>query len=218
MRRRPAKPGQQTAVDCQGLSAHRRMAEGQREAAGYCRRGDPTTGLLQPAHMLAERKGAGTCCSALRCRACKNVGNWQTRSLPAPCCAFGEAKFDEAWQDLLACHRLGRLVARGATLIEGLFGIAIDQTASQADLAYIERANLTSKQVLDRLKDLQNLPPMPPLADKIDIGERHRIPRLAAVGYTRLGQRVGQEAERGGTEGAGKDRLGARAAQRQPLV
>jgi hypothetical protein len=83
-----------------------------------------------------------------------------------------EGKADEAWQDLLACHRLGRLVARGATLIEALVGIAIEQIATQADLAYLERANLTSGQIRDRLKDLQSLPPLPPLADKLDLGER----------------------------------------------
>jgi hypothetical protein len=78
----------------------------------------------------------------------------------------------EAWQDLLACHRLGRLVARGGTLIEGLVGIAIDHIASQADLAYIESARLTPRQIQDRLKDLRDLPPMPPLADKLDLTER----------------------------------------------
>src|SRR5260370_534837 len=31
-----------------------------------------------------------------------------------------EGKVDEAWQDLLACHRLGPLIARGCTLIEML--------------------------------------------------------------------------------------------------
>jgi len=83
-----------------------------------------------------------------------------------------EGKLDDAWQDLLACHRLGRYVARGGTLIEALVGIAIDAVAANADLAYLERAKLTSKQVLERLKDLQALPPMPPMADKIDVGER----------------------------------------------
>jgi hypothetical protein len=83
-----------------------------------------------------------------------------------------EGKFDQAWQDLLACHRLGRLVGRGATLIEGLVGVATEQIASNADLAYLERARLTSGQVLDGLKELQALPPLPPLADKIDLGER----------------------------------------------
>jgi hypothetical protein len=83
-----------------------------------------------------------------------------------------EGKFDEAWQDLMACHRLGRHLSRGATLIEALVGVAIDAVASNAELAYLERAPLTSKQVMERLKDLQGLPPMSPMADKIDLGER----------------------------------------------
>src|SRR5262249_12112836 len=82
----------------------------------------------------------------------------------------GEGKLDEAWQDLLACHRLARLVARGATLIEALVGIALEHIASAADLAYLDRANLTAKQFQDRLKDLQGLPPMPMMADRIDVG------------------------------------------------
>jgi len=83
-----------------------------------------------------------------------------------------EGKFEEAWQDLLACHRLGRLVARGGTLIEGLVGIAIDSIASNADLAYLERVKLTPRQFQTHLKDLQDLPPMPAMADKIDLTER----------------------------------------------
>ena len=51
-------------------------------------------------------------------------------------------------------------------------GNAGDQIATQADLAYLESANLTSGQVRDRLKDLQGLPPLPPMADKIDLAER----------------------------------------------
>jgi hypothetical protein len=83
-----------------------------------------------------------------------------------------EGRYDEAWQDLLACHRLARLLARGATLIEALVGIAIDQIASNAELAYLERAKLTAPQVRKCLQDLQALPPMPSIADKVDLGER----------------------------------------------
>jgi hypothetical protein len=81
-------------------------------------------------------------------------------------------KTDAAWRDLLACHRLGRQVARGGTLIEELVGIAIDQIASNTDLAFIERAGLPSGKILDCLKDLQSLPPMPSIAEKIDVTER----------------------------------------------
>src|SRR5262249_1923079 len=49
---------------------------------------------------------------------------------------------EDAWQDLLACHRLGRLVGRGPTLIEGLVGIAIDTVAGKADLALLDGAKL----------------------------------------------------------------------------
>jgi len=83
-----------------------------------------------------------------------------------------EGKFDAAWQDILACHRLGRLLTRGVTLIESLVGIAICQIASNATLTYLEHADLTSKQVLERLKDIQALPPVAAMANKIDIGER----------------------------------------------
>jgi hypothetical protein len=83
-----------------------------------------------------------------------------------------EGKFDDAWQDLLASHRLARLVARGATLIEDLVGVAIDHITSLADLAYLEHANLSGTQIRERLKDLQALPPFPPLVDKIDLLER----------------------------------------------
>jgi hypothetical protein len=83
-----------------------------------------------------------------------------------------EGKFDDAWQDLLACHRLGRLIGRGATLIEGLIGVAIDQIASNADVAWLERARPTAKLARACLRDLQGLPALPPVADKIDLGER----------------------------------------------
>jgi hypothetical protein len=84
----------------------------------------------------------------------------------------GSGRFEEAWQDLLACHRLGRLVARGATLIESLVGGAIDSVASNADLAYLDRVPGTSKQIQECLKDLQSLPSLPPPAAKIDLCER----------------------------------------------
>jgi len=83
-----------------------------------------------------------------------------------------EEKFDQAWQDLLACHRLGRLVAKGATLVEGLTGLAIDQTASDADFAFLECSGLSLKKAIDCLHDLQQLPALPSMAEKIDLGER----------------------------------------------
>src|SRR5262249_54357378 len=43
----------------------------------------------------------------------------------------GEGEYDAAWQDLLACHRLGRLVGRGPTLVDALIGVAIEGLAAK---------------------------------------------------------------------------------------
>jgi hypothetical protein len=109
----------------------------------------------------------------------------------------GEGKFDEAWQDLLACHRLGRLVARGGTLIEALVGIALDAIASNADLAFLEPSDMTSQQIKACLHDLQGLPPMPPLADKIDLAERFTyldsLQSIRRGGFAALGDGLGMK-------------------------
>jgi hypothetical protein len=84
----------------------------------------------------------------------------------------GEGHRDGAWQDLLAAHRLGRLVMRGSTLIEGLVGIAVDSIAGRADLGFLEGTNLNAQQIQNCLRDLQTLPPLSPMADKVDLGER----------------------------------------------
>jgi hypothetical protein len=117
---------------------------------------DGSPGLLIGALLPSVQK-CRELATALTCRAMLRLGERNTAA---------------AWQDLLACHRLGRLVGRGATLIELLVGIALDQIASRADLAFIDHAKLTSKQLLACLNDLQQLPPMPSVADKIDLFER----------------------------------------------
>lgn len=84
-----------------------------------------------------------------------------------------EKKYDEAWQDLLACHRLGRLVGSGGgTLIEGLVGVAVDNLAGHGDLAFLEHAKLDRKQLDKCLADLQKLPPTPKMAEKVATAER----------------------------------------------
>jgi predicted methyltransferase len=78
----------------------------------------------------------------------------------------------EAWQDLLTCHRLGRQVAKGASLIELLVGIAIDSIASHASQVFLDRADLNAEQLRNCLRDLKNLPPMASAATKFELGER----------------------------------------------
>jgi hypothetical protein len=57
-------------------------------------------------------------------------------------------------------------------LIEFLVGIAIDQKAASADLAFLNRTSLNSKQLAQCLGELDRIPALPPLADKFDLPER----------------------------------------------
>ncbi|MBY0456735.1 MAG: hypothetical protein K2V38_05325, partial [Gemmataceae bacterium] len=83
-----------------------------------------------------------------------------------------DGKVEDAWADVLACHRLARLCSRGGTLIEALVGIAIGQIASNAALAVLDHPDLTAKQALKFQKDLRELPAFASLADKIGVCER----------------------------------------------
>jgi hypothetical protein len=83
-----------------------------------------------------------------------------------------ERKFDDAWRDLLACHRLGRLLSRGGSIIELLVGYAIEKIVSTAEVTFLDYAKLTSDQILARAADWRKLPPISTLAEKIDLTER----------------------------------------------
>jgi hypothetical protein len=83
-----------------------------------------------------------------------------------------QGQHDEAWQDLLACHRLGRLIERGAADIEALVGIAIEGAAIWGEKDFLGRIPLKTTEIRGFLEDLQKLPPIPELADHVDLGER----------------------------------------------
>jgi len=88
---------------------------------------------------------------------------------------IAQGKDDEAWQDLLTCHRLGRLLSRGGTLIEMLVGIAIERVAHKGDLVFLDHAKLTSKQVSACWEDLHRLPAIATIAEKVDLGDRFML-------------------------------------------
>lgn len=83
-----------------------------------------------------------------------------------------EGKHADAWQDLLACYRLGRLVARGGTVFELRTGLNIDAGASWCALILLERVRPEAAVARRWLADLHALPPLPALADKLDLAER----------------------------------------------
>ncbi len=111
----------------------------------------------------------------------------------ALCCramlATAEGEHESAWRDLLACRRLGRLLARGGTLIEALVGIAIEQMADKAIVAFLAQEKLDARAILSYLRILQNESRLPPLNEKLDFSERCKcLDALAfmARGFTEL--------------------------------
>lgn len=123
---------------------------------------------------MCSRRDNGKPSSLISCllpnvQKCREIG---TALCARAMLKLGSGKADEAWADIVACHRLARHVGSGACLIESLVGYALHAVACNATVAYIERADLTSKQWLAKLKEFQELPPFPLLADKIDLGER----------------------------------------------
>jgi hypothetical protein len=84
----------------------------------------------------------------------------------------GEKRPSEAWQDLHAIHRIGRLTAQGQTLIEQLVGIAIDGIANEGTVALLDESQLTPDEARQILSDLQALPYFSGAADSMDNMER----------------------------------------------
>jgi hypothetical protein len=94
----------------------------------------------------------------------------------ALCCRamrrIGEGDVDGAWQDLLACQRLGRLLSSKGSLIETLAGIAMSHMACSAELTLLSHGKASIKQVRGWLDDLRKLPPMTSVPDKVGESER----------------------------------------------
>jgi hypothetical protein len=85
---------------------------------------------------------------------------------------ISEGRIDDAWDDLLNCHRLARLTGQGGTLVEALVCLTIDSIACAGDQTFLQNAKLTAGQIAKMRADLDKLPPIPSIADKIDMGER----------------------------------------------
>jgi hypothetical protein len=100
-------------------------------------------------------------------------------------------KLDAAWDDLLACHRLARLIGQGQTVVDELVCYAIDHLACTADQGLLQHSKLTSAQALKIRADLEKLPPLPSTVDRIDVAERYLVldstARIAREGVQAFG-------------------------------
>jgi hypothetical protein len=82
-----------------------------------------------------------------------------------------EGKTDEAWEDLLACHRLARLIGQGPTLIDALVAIAVDRLACGGDEGLLQ-ARLAPARIARMRAEFDSLMPLPKMVDKINLAER----------------------------------------------
>jgi hypothetical protein len=85
----------------------------------------------------------------------------------------GQGDFDDAWQYLLACHRLSRLAAQGPRfLIEMLISEKIERMATVGDAALLHYAKLPPKRLSEMRTDIQSLPLLTRAIEALDYGER----------------------------------------------
>jgi hypothetical protein len=109
---------------------------------------------------------------------------------------LGENRVNDAWQDLLACHRLARLTGgEQMSLVNSLVAITMESIALAGEQAVLQHAGLTAAQIAKMRDDLAHLPPMPNMADTYDVCERFVgldcILTIARQGTAALGNLTG---------------------------
>jgi hypothetical protein len=93
-----------------------------------------------------------------------------------------EGRVEEAWGDLLSCHRLARLVGQRPMLIDALVAMALDGMACSGDKVLLQHVRLTAAQAAKMRRDLGTLPPLVDIAATIDLGERFLSLDFASTG------------------------------------
>jgi hypothetical protein len=86
-----------------------------------------------------------------------------------------DGKVGEAWEDLLACHRLGRLVGQGATLVDFIIANVVNEIAYGADRSIAHYAGMDATTATKMLRDIDGLTPLPKMADAINYAERFAL-------------------------------------------
>ena len=117
-----------------------------------CREKTPLIAVLQPA--MSAFHGPGNIVRRVRARAMLRLR---------------EGELEQAWEDLLTCHRLARLVGQGPTVMEAFVACSIEDAACAGDKALLQHAHLTATQAAQMREDLDRLPAMPNVADKLDV-------------------------------------------------
>ncbi|MEM7558540.1 MAG: hypothetical protein AAF394_05410 [Planctomycetota bacterium] len=86
---------------------------------------------------------------------------------------IGSGDLDGAWSDADAMHRVAAHIGGGVTLIESLVAIAIKSFAFEVETHILRSPQLTDIQAKQFFLELKLRKPLPPIADRIDEGERY---------------------------------------------
>ncbi len=97
---------------------------------------------------------------------------------------IGENRLNDAWSDLLAIHRLARLMAQGPTLVGQMVALSLSNEACHGTLVLLGNEHLTAELAREINKDLAGLPEFPGLTRSIDSWER--LSALDVVLYTKM--------------------------------
>jgi len=84
----------------------------------------------------------------------------------------GSGQFDAAAGDLLAVHRLARLLGQGPVLLDHLVARGVEALACHGDAVLAGSPRMTGGQARAHLAALHALPPLPPTAEVLETGER----------------------------------------------
>lgn len=85
---------------------------------------------------------------------------------------LGHGRVKESKEDLLTMHRLGAHISRGATLIEGLVGVAIDSMAAAGDNRWAQHPKVTAADIAAYRAQIVALPAVSNFGPQIDVSER----------------------------------------------
>jgi hypothetical protein len=85
---------------------------------------------------------------------------------------LGNGDHKRAWQDLIACRRLARLISQGPCLIDVLVGYAIEQTVNDATVAFMIHAKASPAEWKSYLSEMKSLPPLAKTSEKVNLMER----------------------------------------------
>ncbi len=85
---------------------------------------------------------------------------------------LGERRLQASRADLLACHRLGRLVGQGPTMLDVLIGHSIEEMAIRGELVFLQDGRVKKEDIAEVRKNLELLPPMARCVVAVDLAER----------------------------------------------